>query len=242
MVGPQGVVVVSIYVNPTQFGPTEDFARYPRDLEGDARLCRDCGVDVLFHPTDEEMYPGKAEGWYSTYVVEDRLSEAMEGAARPGHFRGVTTVVAKLFNLVLPEVAVFGEKDYQQAAILRRMALDLNFPVRVAVAPTVRERDGLAMSSRNRYLEGKLRAQATVLSQALAEARTLVRQRPRLLRAAALKHHLRRLIDRQPDARVDYIEFFDPETLRPVSRVTGGTHMALAVHLGRTRLIDNSRL
>ena len=138
-VGKSGMVVMSIYVNPTQFGPQEDFSRYPRDLNRDFKLCRAAGVDVVFTPADPEMYPGKAEGKYSTYVVEEKLSRGMEGASRPAHFRGVTTVVAKLFNIVLPDVAVFGAKDWQQAAIIKRMAADLNFPVKIMVAPTLRE-------------------------------------------------------------------------------------------------------
>jgi len=153
-VGRRGTVVLSIYVNPTQFGPGEDLSRYPRDLSRDQQLCRRAGVDVLFTPDDAQMYPGTEAGSYHTYVVEESLSKLMEGASRPGHFRGVTTIVAKLFNIVLPEVAVFGAKDFQQAAIIQRMALDLNFPVKILVAPTVREPDGLALSSRNKYLEG----------------------------------------------------------------------------------------
>ncbi|HEY6167263.1 MAG TPA: pantoate--beta-alanine ligase, partial [Verrucomicrobiae bacterium] len=146
--GPRGLVVVSIYVNPTQFGPHEDLARYPRNLRRDLELCRDAGADVIFAPSDAAMYPVRTSGGYNTYVIEERLSQVMEGASRPGHFRGVTTVVAKLFNLVQPDVAVFGAKDWQQAAIVRRMTCDLNFPVRILVAPTIRERDGLALSSR----------------------------------------------------------------------------------------------
>lgn len=241
-VGPGGKVVVSIYVNPTQFGPREDFSRYPRDLARDSRLCRKAGVDVIFAPSDAAMYPGKAEGLYTTHVVEEGLSRCMEGASRPTHFRGVTTIVAKLFNLVLPAVAVFGAKDWQQAAIIRRMASDLNFPLEVAVAPTVREADGLAMSSRNQYLTGSLRAQGTVLWQALQAAAQAVRAARGGLGAAGLKRRLRAQIERQPDARVDYIEFFHPETLRPQSRVRPGAHMALAVFVGSTRLIDNGRL
>jgi len=151
LVGKPGIVVASIYVNPTQFAPTEDLSAYPRDLERDKALCRKAGVDVLFFPADAEMYPGRDTGGYSTYVIEEKLSQGMEGGSRPTHFRGVTTVVAKLFNLVLPEVAVFGAKDWQQAAILRRMVRDLNFPLKLVVAPTLREKDGLAMSSRNKY-------------------------------------------------------------------------------------------
>ena len=169
IVGPRGKVVVSIYVNPTQFGPKEDLSRYPRDFARDKKLCRAAGVDVIFAPDNHEMYPPHHGGPYSTYVVEESLALDMEGASRPTHFRGVTTVVAKLFNLVLPEVAVFGSKDFQQAAVIKRMVRDLNFPLKIIVAPTHRESDGLAMSSRNRYLSPVEREQAVVLSQALDE-------------------------------------------------------------------------
>src|SRR5215472_329771 len=154
--GKRGHVVVSIYVNPTQFAPTEDFSKYPRDLKRDLKMLRECGVDAVFTPDDSEMYPDRSTmpTGFSTYVIEENLSERMEGASRPTHFRGVTTVVAKLFNIVQPAVAVFGQKDFQQAAIIQRMVRDLNFPVRIIVAPTVREWDGLAMSSRNKFLEG----------------------------------------------------------------------------------------
>lgn len=239
---PRGVVVVSLYVNPTQFAPTEDLSRYPRDFARDRHLCARRGVDVLFCPSDATMYPGRDEGRYSTYVVEEQLGRGMEGASRPVHFRGVTTIVAKLFNLVLPDVAVFGAKDYQQAAIIRRMVSDLNFPLRMVVAPTCREPDGLAMSSRNKYLNPAQRAQAASLSEALRTARREVRAAKAPLSAAVLTRRLRRQIERQPEARVDYIECFDPDTLLPVARVTRGTHLALAVHVGQTRLIDNVRL
>jgi pantoate--beta-alanine ligase len=239
-VGPRGVVVVSIFVNPTQFGPKEDFQRYPRDLAGDARLCRAAGVDFIFHPGAAAMYPGRSRGVFSTYVMEERLSRSMEGASRPGHFRGVATVVVKLFNLVLPEVAVFGAKDWQQAALIRRVVADLNFPVKILVAPTVRERDGLAMSSRNRYLNPAERARATVLHRALQRARAAVRKGS--VAAARLKADLLKFIAREPLARPDYVEFFDGRTLEPVARARRGTHLALAVFIGRTRLIDNGRL
>ncbi len=241
-VGDGGAVVVSIYVNPTQFAPTEDLSRYPRDWARDTRLCREEGVDVVFAPTDASMYAGRDAGRYSTHVVEEQLSRGMEGASRPTHFRGVTTVVAKLFNLVLPDLAVFGAKDWQQAAVIRRMATDLNFPVKVAVAPTRREPDGLAMSSRNAYLSPSERAQAVVLSRVLAQARAAVRSARRPLGAAGLRARLASLVSKQPDARVDYIEFFDPETLVPTARVGRGAHLALAVFVGKTRLIDNGRL
>lgn len=173
-VGPRGKVVVSIYVNPTQFGPKEDFTQYPRDLKRDLRLCRAAGADLVFTPSDADMYPGKADGRYSTYVVEERLTQPMEGTTRPTHFRGVTTIVAKLFNCTLPDVAVFGAKDWQQAAVIQRMTTDLNFPLRIIVAPTLREADGLALSSRNKYLDTEQRAQAVILFHALRAARAAV--------------------------------------------------------------------
>lgn len=241
-VGSSGVVVVSIYVNPTQFAPQEDLARYPRDLPRDLRLCRQAGVDVVFTPSDQEMYPGRAAGDYSTYVVEERLSQGMEGASRPTHFRGVTTVVAKLFLLVQPHVAVFGEKDYQQAAIIRRMTRDLNFPLKIVVAPTCREPDGLAMSSRNQYLTPGQREQAVCLYRALCHARKIVRHAHHPVNAHHLRIKLRQEIEARPEARVDYIEFFDAESLQPQSKVSPGHRMALAVWVGQTRLIDNASL
>ena len=240
LVGSRGKVVVSIYVNPTQFGPREDFAAYPRDLASDAKVCRREGVDVVFAPGDDEMYPRDPQ--FSTYVIEESLSKGMEGASRPTHFRGVTTVVAKLLNIVLPDVAVFGSKDYQQAAVIQRMVRDLNFPVEIVLAPIFREADGLAMSSRNRYLEGDLRNQATVLWRAIERVRVALRTRSGALSAQRLKEELKHLIEQERDARLDYAEFFNPETLLPTLKVTVGTHMAMAVFIGRTRLIDNARL
>ena len=241
-VGAKGIVVVSIYVNPTQFAPTEDLRRYPRNFRRDRQLCRQAGADVLFFPNDAQMYPGKEAGSCSTYVVEENLSRTMEGAARPTHFRGVATVVAKLFNLVLPEVAVFGAKDFQQAAIIRRMVANLNFPLKIVVAPTVREPDGLALSSRNKYLNAAQRRQAVVLSQAIQRARQAVAKSSRPLSAEALREHLKRFIRQQPAARLDYVQFFDPKTFQPAGTVARGTHVALAVFLGNTRLIDNGAL
>ncbi len=235
-----GKVVVSIYVNPKQFAPTEDLANYPRDLKRDLKLCREAGVDIVFTPSDAEMYPAKAEDKYSTYVVEEKLSRTMEGVARPTHFRGVTTVVAKLFNIVLPDVVVFGQKDFQQAAIIKRMVADLNFPVKIVVAPTLRERDGLAMSSRNKYLDAEQRAQAVILFQALQAAKKAVAKKS--VSASKLKRDLQGFITAAPLARLDYVDFFDPETLQPVTQVKRGAHMALAVFFGKTRLIDNARL
>ena len=239
-VGRTGKVVVSIYVNPTQFGPTEDLSRYPRDLKRDLQLCKAEGVDLVFAPTDAEMYPGKAAGLYSTYVVEDQLGQRMEGASRPTHFRGVTTVVAKLFNLVQPHVAVFGAKDWQQAAIVKRMVADLNMPLKIVVATTVREADGLALSSRNKYLNPAQRAQATILHRAILRARQLVKKRA--VPAARLKADLKKFVGTAPLGRLDYVECFDPDTLEPVKTVRHGAHLALAVFFGKTRLIDNGRL
>jgi len=232
------VVVVSIFVNPTQFLPGEDLEKYPRDLERDRRLCEGARVDVIFAPAADEMYvPG-----HSVAVEETELSQGLCGASRPGHFRGVTTVVAKLFNIVLPNVAVFGAKDYQQAAVIKRMVRDLNFPLKIVVAPILREADGLAMSSRNKYLVGALRNDALVLRHSLEKARAEVRKSSRPIPAARLKTKLKRFIERTPAARLDYVEFFDPDTLVPVRNVTPGTHLALAVFIGKTRLIDNARL
>jgi pantoate--beta-alanine ligase len=240
LVGPRGRVVVSIYVNPTQFGPNEDLSRYPRDFARDKKSCRAAGVDVIFAPGDGEMYPQNSDAAYSTYVVEETLSRGMEGVSRPTHFRGVTTVVAKLFNIVLPEVAVFGAKDFQQAAIVQRMVRDLNFPVKIIVAPTHREPDGLALSSRNKYLSPAQREQAVVLSHALQLAKKIANHKP--VSAHALKTQLQRFIAAQPEARLDYLEFFDPQTLQPATKVVPGVQMALAVFFGKTRLIDNARL
>ena len=235
-VGAGGRVVVSIYVNPTQFGPKEDLSRYPRDFARDRRLCREAGVDVLFAPADGEMYPPE----FSTWVNEEVLSLDLEGRSRPGHFRGVTTVVAKLFNIVLPHVAVFGAKDFQQAAVVRCMVRDLNFPLKLIIAPTRRESDGLALSSRNKYLTPAQRPQALALRHALDAARRAVAARA--VSATRLIAQLTKQIHQHPDARVDYLAFFDPGTLAPAKTVRRGTQMALAVFVGKTRLIDNARL
>ena len=241
-VGSGGEVVVSIYVNPTQFGPSEDFSRYPRDLARDSQLCRKEGVDVIFAPSDDQMYSREPGRGFSTFVVEEDLGRGMEGRSRPTHFRGVTTVVAKLFNIVQPDVAVFGAKDWQQAAIVKRMVRDLNFPLKIVVAPILREADGLAMSSRNKYLTGDLRQQALVLSRSIKTARDELGRSPTPIPAARLRDKLKAEIERQPAARLDYVDFFEPETLVPVKLVQHGTHMALAVFIGTTRLIDNAAL
>ena len=256
-VGKNGKVVVSIYVNPTQFAPTEDLSKYPRDLKRDLKLLRELNTDVVFTPSDAEMYQRWGEATdksglaktargdarptsFSTYVVEEKLSQSMEGASRPTHFRGVTTVVAKLFNIVLPDVAVFGQKDFQQAAVIQRMVSDLNFPLKIIVAPTHREADGLAMSSRNKYLDVEQRAQAVILFHALQAAKAAVKNKS--ISAARLRADLKKFMTAAPLARLDYVEFFDPEKLEPVKQVNPGAHMALAVFFGKTRLIDNSKL
>ena len=227
-------VVVSIFVNPIQFGPKEDFRRYPRDFVRDRRLLQSAGVDVVFYPRVRDMYP---EG-FATFVEVERLGEGLCGKARPGHFRGVTTVVAKLLSVVLPDVAVFGAKDAQQAFVIRRMARDLGFHTRVIILPTVRERDGLAMSSRNVYLSPEQRAEAPALHRSLVLAQNLIRRGER--RATIVKAAMRRLIQRESGGRIDYVEMVDTDELRPVKTIEGETLVALAVFFGKTRLIDNT--
>ncbi len=228
------VLVVSIFVNPTQFGPNEDFERYPRDFERDERLCRQEGVDVVFYPTAEAMYPQP----YRTYVNVEQLTETMCGASRPGHFRGVTTVVTKLFHIVKPHLAVFGQKDYQQSLVIRQMVRDLNFDITIVVAPIVREADGLAMSSRNNYLTQEERQQALVLYRSLRKAEELIEQGEQ--DAARILEAMQQIIAGAPDARIDYIVIVDGDTLEPVTRVKDNTVIALAVFIGNTRLIDNT--
>jgi len=227
-------VVVSIFVNPIQFGPKEDFRRYPRDFAQDRRLLAAAGADIVFYPRVEDMYPAG----FATYVEVERLGEGLCGKSRAGHFRGVTTVVSKLFNIVLPDVSVFGAKDAQQAFVIRRMARDLGFHTKILILPTAREKDGLAMSSRNVYLSAEQRAQAPVLHRSLLLARRLIVQGER--RAARVKAAMRRLILRESDGRIDYVEMVDTDELRPVRMVKGETLIALAVFFGRTRLIDNT--
>lgn len=230
------VLVVSLFVNPAQFAPGEDFKRYPRNLKRDGRLARDLGADILFAPSPEDIYP---EG-FSTYVEEEKLSIGLCGARRPGHFRGVTTVVAKLFNIVRPDVAVFGQKDAQQARIIQKMVRDLRFPVKIVVRPLIRERDGLAMSSRNRYLSSRERKGALLLSRSLFEARERVRKGERS--ATKLKASIRRKLRAVPNSRIDYVEVVDAETLKPLKTVRGDVLIALAVWIGKARLIDNVRV
>ena len=228
------IVVVSIFVNPTQFGPREDFDRYPRDLERDAELLRKEGVDYLFHPTAEEMYP---KG-FSTFVEVKGLTEGLCGAKRPGHFRGVATVVTKLLNIVQPDRAYFGEKDFQQLQVIKRLVEDLNIPVEVVGCPIVREEDGLALSSRNVYLSREERESALSLYRGLKLAKELFEGGER--DAEKIKREVEKLILSHPRvSKIDYVEIVDSKTLKPVKEVKEGDTIALAVFVGKTRLIDN---
>ncbi len=225
--------VVSIYVNPTQFGPQEDFAQYPRNLAQDLALLADCGADAVFAPTNEEMYPPG----FATWVEVGSVAEPLEGKCRPGHFRGVATVVLKLLNIVQPDIAWFGQKDYQQALVIQRMVADLNVPVEIRICPTVREPDGLAMSSRNRYLSPESRQKATILWRALCAVKEQVSSGQK--DTALLAAHLRSMIMAVPGTTIDYVAFVDPQTLQPVRRVDRPVLVALAVRIDGTRLIDN---
>jgi len=228
------LVAVSIYVNPTQFGPDEDFKHYPRDLEADCRICERENVNVVFAPSDEEMYPG---GSVTTWIEETKLAKRFEGEKRPGHFCGVCTIVAKLFNVVQPDIATFGKKDYQQLKIVERMVRDLRYPVEIVSVPTVREPDGLAASSRNQYLTSADRAQATVLWKSLGVVRDLFNHgehSPHRLEAAVT-----RTISLAPVARLDYAAVADAETLEPVHEAKHGDVVLVAAYVGKTRLIDN---
>ncbi|MGI9861063.1 pantoate--beta-alanine ligase [Moorella naiadis] len=227
------VVIMSIFVNPTQFGPEEDFSRYPRDLERDQELAAGAEVDAIFAPPVAEMYP---EG-YATYVQVEGLTEVLCGASRPGHFRGVTTVVSKLFNIVQPDRAYFGQKDYQQAQVIKRMVRDLNFPVEIITVPIVREADGLAMSSRNKYLTPEQRRSALALYRALNLGAGIIKSGER--RAAAVRKAMETEITAQPQTRIDYIAVSDADTLQPLEEIAGRVLLALAVWVGNTRLIDN---
>jgi pantoate--beta-alanine ligase len=227
-------VVASIYVNPTQFGPQEDFKRYPRDLEADQRLCEREQVDTVFAPSDGEMYPA---GNTATWVEETELAHRLEGERRPGHFRGVCTVVAKLFNIVQPDIALFGQKDYQQLKVVQRMVRDLRFPIEIVPVPIVRESDGLAMSSRNAQLSTAERAQAAVLSKALRVAHDLFTEGEQS--AHRLEAAMQHTLSLAPLARLDYAQIVDGETLEPIAKVQHGNVALIAAHVGKVRLIDN---
>lgn len=226
-------VVVSIFVNPTQFGPAEDLSKYPRDLERDLHMLEAADVDMVWTPTPEVMYPPG----YQTWVEVQEMTRPLEGAQRPGHFKGVTTVVSKLFNAVQPDKAYFGQKDAQQAAVIRQMTADLNFPIEIVVCPIVREPDGLAMSSRNVYLEPAQRQAATVLFRALNAAQAAYGNGER--DADALRKVMTDTITAEPLAQLQYVSCADYDTLQELQEVTGRTLLSMAVYFGRTRLIDN---
>jgi len=234
--GPDGEVAASIFVNPLQFEPGSDFERYPRPEKEDEEFCRQAGVDLLFRPRSEEMY-SKSQ---SVVVDENSLAKVLEGRSRPGHFRGVCTVVAKLFNILRPNAAVFGEKDFQQLAIMRRMVRDLNFPVEIIAVPTIREPDGVACSSRNRYLSDEERQQAPVIRAGLTKAADVARNGE--ASAETIVSTARDVIQSASLARIDYVELVDAETLESIETVRPNSLLVAAVFFGRTRLIDNIRL
>ncbi|MCX7885509.1 MAG: pantoate--beta-alanine ligase [Caloramator sp.] len=229
-------VVVSIFVNPTQFGTGEDFEKYPRDEERDKKVCYDAGCDIIFIPESRDMYSDN----YSTYVEVLNLTEGLCGASRPGHFRGVTTVVTKLFNIVKPDRAYFGEKDAQQLIVIKRMVKDLNMDVEVVGCPIVREKDGLALSSRNTYLSEDERLQALCLYKSLNLAKDMIDKGERNVKI--IKDEMIKLINTAKDANIDYIEFVDTLNLKPIDKIKGEVLIALAVKIGKTRLIDNMRV
>ena len=230
------VLVTSIFVNPTQFGPNEDLNTYPRDIERDTRMCQEVGVDMIFYPTPPQMYAPD----HSVYVVENYLASGLCGSSRPIHFRGVLTVVAKLFNVVQPDLAVFGQKDAQQFRLIQQMTRDLNFPIEILAGPIIREKDGLAMSSRNEYLSPVERQEAICLNQALRKAEQLFAQGERWTNR--YEHEIEEIIRRSKSAHTDYIEIVDLKTFQPVSKIDSPTLVALAVFFEKTRLIDNTVL
>jgi pantoate--beta-alanine ligase len=227
------LVVTSIFVNPTQFSPKEDFNAYPRDLESDSKLASQVGVDVIFAPTVNDMYPNG----YATFVNVERITEKLCGASRPGHFRGVTTVVAKLFNIIRPHKAYFGQKDAQQCVVIKRMTEDLNFGIDILIMPTIRETDGLAMSSRNKYLNAQERQSALVLSKSLSMAKDMIKSGQ--TNAVDILHNMKQMIETEPLAKIDYVSIVDGETLDDIEEIKANTLIALAVFIGKTRLIDN---
>ena len=233
------LVVVSIFVNPIQFGPNEDLDRYPRDLEGDLEKCQSVGVDIVFTPTPKELYPDN----FQTAVTVSDITKALCGASRPNHFQGVTTVVSKLFNLTLPDFAFFGEKDFQQLAVIRRMVLDLNFPLEIIGVPIIRESDGLAMSSRNAYLPAKARAEAPAIYQALTYAKELFSQgnKNSAELCQTVTEHINKNIE--SESKIEYIEIYDSLNLTQIkATILTPATILIAVNLGKTRLIDNLQL
>lgn len=227
------VTVVSIFVNPAQFGPAEDFSKYPRTFKEDRRRLRDLKVDYVFYPDRESMYPPDHE----TYVNLEKMSKVLEGQFRPIHFRGVATIVTRLFNIVQPDIAVFGQKDYQQSVIIKKMVRDLNLPVKIIIGKTVREESGLALSSRNKYLNTEQKERATVLYKSLMHARDMIRNGER--NASKVKRSMKLMIDRIAGTKIDYIAITDDERLEPVRGLSGKFTISLAVWLDEVRLIDN---
>jgi pantoate--beta-alanine ligase len=226
-------VIVSIFVNPIQFGPNEDYEKYPRDMEHDAEACKKAGADLIFAPEPKEMYPSAN----LAHVNIDQLGDCLCGARRPGHFSGVCTVITKLFNIISPDRAYFGQKDAQQLAIIKKMTSDLNFTAEIVPCPIVREPDGLAMSSRNAYLSPEERAAAVILSKSLTLAKQMMEGKE--TDTARIKDAITKEITSEPLARIDYVEIVDAETLKPAGHINGPVLTAIAVYIGRTRLIDN---
>ena len=229
-------VVVSIFVNPTQFGPNEDLKKYPRDIKRDLGLLRASGVDIVFTPGIKSLYPDK----FSTYVDVEDLTNGLCGASRPGHFRGVTTIVVKLFNIIKPDIAYFGQKDAQQAILIKKMVHDLNMDIKIKIIPIVREKDGLAMSSRNKYLSSQERKKALSLNRSLESAKDLYKKGER--DSYKIIKKMQGMIPQNNGTKIDYIDVVDIEDLKPVKRISGKTLVALAVKVGKTRLIDNTIL
>jgi pantoate--beta-alanine ligase len=229
-------VVMSIFVNPIQFGPKEDFKRYPRDSKRDYRLAKSAGVDLIFYPSTKDMYPDN----FLTYVSVTGLTNILCGRSRPDHFKGVTTVVTKLFNIIAPDIAYFGQKDAQQAIVIKKMAEDLNFPIKISVLPTVREGGGLAMSSRNTYLSASERYDALVINRALKSAKRLISSGE--LNAYMVISHIKKLIKQKKSVRIDYVEVVDMNSLKKINKISGGVLIVIAVFIGKTRLIDNITL
>ncbi|MGB5137612.1 MAG: pantoate--beta-alanine ligase [Candidatus Zixiibacteriota bacterium] len=230
------IVVVSIFVNPTQFAPNEDYSKYPRTWKEDCRACRAEGVNFIFNPGKDEMYPEK----FDTYVVPEKIATVLEGAVRPGHFQGVATVVLKLFNIVQPDTAIFGKKDLQQSVVIRQMVRDLNIPVKIVIVPTIRDRDQLALSSRNVYLNRLSRSQALAIPQALLEARRMIVTGERS--AAKIRNYITSSLVKDGKATVDYVSVANEDTLQEVTKISGRVAISLACRIGGVRLIDNITL
>lgn len=228
-----GYVVVSIFVNPTQFGPKEDFTKYPRPIEEDLKICRKAGVDLVFNPPVEEMYPEKNVTW----VNVEKITENLCGRSREGHFRGVATVCTKLFNIVMPDIAFFGQKDAQQSVVIKRMVADLNQPLKIEVCPTVREQDGLAMSSRNKYLSGPDRQDAAYIYKSLQKCREMLDSGCR--KTQTIIDEMRNILEQKDSIKIEYISIVDEKTLENIDFIAGKAIAAIAVRIGSTRLIDN---